>query len=95
MKDPDESKRKLKLVTYEPWASDRTGNPEIPLWLAVDLARIEGRAVPDASWDETFGGDYKKMLKQLWDPWSDLLIAMQFQGQQLRGEGECSGLKTA
>eukprot|EP00873_Tetraselmis_striata_P010837 jgi/Tetstr1/431101/TSEL_020817.t1 len=46
LKDPDESKRQLKLVSYEPWVPDRSGNPEIPLWLAVD---IEGRPVPDTS----------------------------------------------
>eukprot|EP00873_Tetraselmis_striata_P042064 jgi/Tetstr1/462328/TSEL_007334.t1 len=47
MKDPDEIKRQLKLVSYEPWVPDHSGNPEIPLWLGADLARIEGRAVPD------------------------------------------------
>eukprot|EP00873_Tetraselmis_striata_P010167 jgi/Tetstr1/430431/TSEL_020241.t1 len=51
LKDPDERKRQLKLVSYEPWVPDRSGNPEIPLWLAVDLARIEGRLVPDTSWE--------------------------------------------
>eukprot|EP00873_Tetraselmis_striata_P015043 jgi/Tetstr1/435307/TSEL_024226.t1 len=45
LENPDESKRQLKLVSYEPWVPDRSGNPEIPLWLAVDIARIEGRPV--------------------------------------------------
>eukprot|EP00873_Tetraselmis_striata_P029170 jgi/Tetstr1/449434/TSEL_036529.t1 len=51
LKDPHESKRRLKLVSYEPLVPDRSGNPEIPLWLAVDIARIEGRPVPDTSWE--------------------------------------------
>eukprot|EP00873_Tetraselmis_striata_P009486 jgi/Tetstr1/429750/TSEL_001927.t1 len=52
LKDPDESKRQLKLVSYEPWVPDRSGNPEIPpLWLAVDIARIESRPVPNTSWE--------------------------------------------
>eukprot|EP00873_Tetraselmis_striata_P015664 jgi/Tetstr1/435928/TSEL_024810.t1 len=34
-----------------PWVPDYSGNPEIPPWLAVDLARIEGRPVPDTSWE--------------------------------------------
>eukprot|EP00873_Tetraselmis_striata_P040039 jgi/Tetstr1/460303/TSEL_005603.t1 len=51
LKDPDESKRQLNLVSYEPWVPDRSGNPEIPQWLAVDIARIEGRPVPDTSWE--------------------------------------------
>eukprot|EP00873_Tetraselmis_striata_P006523 jgi/Tetstr1/426787/TSEL_017002.t1 len=62
LKDPDESKRQLKLVSYEPWVPDRSGNPEIPRWL------------------ETFGGS-EKMLEQ-WEPWNDLLIVIQFQGQE-------------
>eukprot|EP00873_Tetraselmis_striata_P001760 jgi/Tetstr1/422024/TSEL_012888.t1 len=53
LKDPDESKRQPKLVSYEAWVPDRSGNPEIPLWLAVDIARIEGRPVPDTSWEVT------------------------------------------
>eukprot|EP00873_Tetraselmis_striata_P003736 jgi/Tetstr1/424000/TSEL_014611.t1 len=49
LKDPDESKMRLKLVLYEPWVPDCSGNPEIPLWLAVDIARIEGRPIPDTN----------------------------------------------
>eukprot|EP00873_Tetraselmis_striata_P042162 jgi/Tetstr1/462426/TSEL_000678.t1 len=51
LKDPDESNRKLKPVSYEPRVPDRSGKLEIPLWLAVDIARIEGRPVPDTSWE--------------------------------------------
>eukprot|EP00873_Tetraselmis_striata_P044550 jgi/Tetstr1/464814/TSEL_009553.t1 len=31
LKDPDESKMQLKIVLYEPWVPDCSGNPEIPL----------------------------------------------------------------
>eukprot|EP00873_Tetraselmis_striata_P026723 jgi/Tetstr1/446987/TSEL_034445.t1 len=53
MKDPDESKMKLELaVSYEPPpVPDRSGNPGIPLCLAVELAPIEGRPVPDTNWE--------------------------------------------
>eukprot|EP00873_Tetraselmis_striata_P022858 jgi/Tetstr1/443122/TSEL_031178.t1 len=40
LKDPDESKRQLKPVSYEPWVPDRSGNPEIPLWLAARKMRL-------------------------------------------------------
>lgn len=47
----DVTKRTLKLVQYEPWVPDKDGNPDIPLWLAVDVARLEGRPVPDTTWE--------------------------------------------
>eukprot|EP00873_Tetraselmis_striata_P003702 jgi/Tetstr1/423966/TSEL_014577.t1 len=63
LKDPDESNRKLKPVSYEPWVPDRSGKLEIPLWLAVDIARIEGRPVPDTSWERISKG--RKRAREL------------------------------